>query len=145
MPVPRDSIGNVMPRPVPANCIDTTPPELWEVLWQIDPKGMMAMPARTRNRGREIQFWKGMGVEDIACDELPREFWTVYWRKFPAGHPQDPSPRQYVSPSEWDPTKDGYYIVNGRLQFRHQGRIYPDATGIDSFLVEEFRSQIARQ
>lgn len=122
-----------MPRPVPSNCIDTTPPELWDILWAIDPEGTMPMPSRVYKNGRHIQFWIGQDADDSAARaDLPQRFWTAYWQRFPSGHPSDPTPRVFVDREEWDPSKDGYYLVGGRLEFRHKAA-RARATGVDAF------------
>lgn len=125
----RDTLGHAMPRPVPAGCVDTTPAALWEPLWEMDPDGAMQMPTEISDRGKRLRFWKGFGIE--GAESMPRPFWHVYWRRFPEGHPEDAAPRIYAPADE---SKYGYFMCNGRLQFRHpDGRIFTDVTGTDVF------------
>lgn len=118
-----------IPRPVPAGVIDTTPPALWDILWEIDPEGKMEMPTSVIRRGRTLQFWKGYNVQ--GAEDLPDEFWQVYDRMFPFGHPEDQTRRIYDRTWEYD--KHGYFLCNGRLQFRSPDGTYLGATGTDDF------------
>ena len=129
------------PRPVPSGCIDTTPSELWDVLWSVDPEGRLPMPTEVKLQyGKVLRFWKGyFGTEYNNNQEertvLPEEFWKAYWKAYPRGHPEDPTRRQYVSSSEWDDAKHGYFHSNGRLVYKHpDGTIYCNGiTGADKF------------
>jgi hypothetical protein len=96
------------------------------------------MPTETKlQHGKVIRFWKAYYPTDGSQDkvELPREFWQAYWKAYPRGHPEDPTPRQYVSRDEWDDSKHGYFHSNGRLIYKHpDGTIYHQGvTGVDQF------------
>jgi hypothetical protein len=127
------------PRPVPSGCIDTTPADLWDVLWKADPEGRQPMPTEVRlPSGRLLRFWKGYYPGEEAQHEkpeLPAEFWQAYWRKYPKGVPEDNTPRHYVSRDAWDDAKHGYFRCNGKLIYKHpNGTIYCNGvTGADRF------------
>ena len=131
------------PRPVPSGCIDATPPDLWDVLWRVDPEGHMPMPAEVRQPdGKVLRFWKGFfyphngnHADDTAV--LPREFWQAYWGTYPRGHREDPTRRQFVPREEWDDAKHGYFHSNGRLIYKHpDGTIFCNGvTGVDQFFT----------
>ena len=124
------------PRPVPAGCIDTTPPDMWDTLWQEDPQGTLCMPTEAWGKGRQpVRFWKAHFTSDNHRPKLPFRFWNVYWGKYPNGHPEDSTPRRYISKHEWDDTKHGYFHSNGRLIFKHpNGTIFCEGvTGADQF------------
>jgi hypothetical protein len=129
------------PRPVPSGCIDTTPADMWDALWRVDPDGQMPMPAEVRQQnGRILRFWKSFyylhnGNQDHDTAVLPKEFWQAYWKAHPRGHHEDLTQRQYVPREEWDDAKHGYFHSKGMLVYKH-----PDGTmscngvtGVDQF------------
>jgi hypothetical protein len=95
------------PIPVPSECIDFTPPELWPVIWKHYPEGI-EMPARVpRNiwerhelTGSTPVFWKcywgKLNNSAMKTDELNEHcvcpptlsyaFWDDYFELFPKGH-----------------------------------------------------------
>ena len=57
--------------PVPSECIDFTPPELWAVIWKHYPQGT-EMPARVPRH-----IWERMEL-----DGPTPVFWRCHWGKF---------------------------------------------------------------
>ena len=95
----------------------------------------MSMPTEVKLDYKKIRFWKSYFNSDNHSPELPQEFWKVYWRTFPKGHPEDPTQQQYVSKDEWDDAKHGYFHSKGSLIFKHpDGTVYlKGVTGADLF------------
>ena len=93
------------------------------------------MPTEVKLDYKKIRFWKSYFNSDNHRPGLPQAFWTAYWRMYPKGHPEDPTPQQFVSKTEWDDSKHGYFHSNGGLIFKHpDGNIYiKGVTGADSF------------
>ena len=123
------------PRPVPGGCIDTTPADMWDTLWLVDPEGNLSMPTETWGKGQQrIRFWKAHFTSDKHHPKMPFRFWNVYWSKYPQGHPEDNTPTMYVPKDVWDDSKHGYFHSNGRLIFKHpNGTIFCGVTGADQF------------
>lgn len=133
------------PRPVPSECVDVTPPEMWETLWELDAAGTMEMPAETMMNGRRVQFWKNhwfklaqqTSPEKAATSRptrpkrLPARFWRQYWSRFPQGHKEDPTERVYPERA-WDDRRHGYWRVDGKLQYRSPDeRVHVNMDGAD--------------
>ena len=136
--VPVLSQMTTRPRPVPSGCIDTTPVDLWDVLWETDPEGKLSMPTFVRlKNGQILRFWKAYfsGSDDQHRPKLPTKFWQTYWKIYPCGHPEDPTPRKYIPSEDWDESKHGYFHSNGKLVYKHpDGTIYSHGvTGVDHF------------
>ena len=150
--VPTDTLGHALPPPVPSECIDTTPRDMWAAYWRLGlkempggvPKGRWRKRKLAENAPRDLdddeppKFWKGFWgrfMDDKYPPQtpwLPDAFWNEYFRRHPSGHTEKPKGRP-IKDAKWDPSKHGYYLVRGALRFKHpNGHMY-DATGVDVF------------
>ena len=128
------------PRPVPSECVDTTPAILWNTLWQLDPNGTLEMPHHEPKTAYGLKiappFWKGQRFFDVQKQtKLPPPFWQVYTRMYPhGGHPCDTTPSENYD-RQWNDREHGYWRgKDGRLQYRSQdGKIHLDVTGTDQW------------
>ena len=117
------------PRPVPSECLDSTPPGLWGVLWELDADGTMEMPA---------DFWKGPHYYSASYHaSLPPAFWNRYRQLFPEGH----RPNYHTRCAPWDDRAYGYWRgKDGLLQYRSpDGTVRLGVTGDGDFWDEASR------
>ena len=92
---------------------------------------------------------------DMEGNALPDEFWIEYLRNHPDGHWEDDTPGDGTAPpwtagrgfgdgirdsrlgddrlGDRAEDKTGYYLIKGRLCFKHKNGMTYSATGVDSF------------
>ncbi len=123
------------PYPVPSECVDITPPLMWDTLWQAGPKGTIELPAEiTAGCGPRIPLWKNHWFKlhkDDKKTHAPPVVARKYWSVFPQGH-TEPTVFEARPKSEWDDQKHGYWNVGGRLQYRSaDGKVHLGVDGAD--------------
>jgi hypothetical protein len=74
---------------------------------------------------------------DMEGATLPDEFWLEYLHKHPDGHWEDETNND-LPPVPWTPgpraeDRTGYYLIRGKLCYRHTNGVTYEATGVDSF------------
>ena len=127
------------PYPTPSECIDTTPPALWDTLWQTDPKGMLEMPAdMVAHDGGKVPMWRNHWFKfqhpDDKFKKLPKKVEQKYWSLFPQGHTEKTAmyEKRQDKKTDWDDQKHGYWNVGGRLQYRSaDGKVHLEVHGTD--------------
>jgi hypothetical protein len=76
---------------------------------------------------------------DMRGQELPDEFWAEYLETHPDGHWQCGGGEGPAAPWQSGPREEdrvGYYLIKGRLCYKHKNGVTYDATGVDSFPPE---------
>jgi hypothetical protein len=158
----RKAHAPIPPPPCPPECIDTLPVDMWEAYWACSDQGRLPLPAsvpyklacfdkrwadavrKWKDRhGGLPKVWKAYWGKfmtdsrpfDMEGNTLPDEFWLEYLRNHPDGHWEDETqgPPQPWTPVQREEDKTGYYLIRGRLCFKHKNGITYEATGVDAF------------
>ena len=125
------------PYPTPSECVDGTPPIMWDTLWQAGPKGTIEMPAEmVAGNGGKVPMWRNHWFKFDKSEKfkkLPKNVERKYWSLFPKGHAEQ---TKYVEKprTEWDDQKHGYWNVGGCLQYRSaDGKVHVNVDGADQW------------
>ena len=123
---------------------------MWASYWYVSRNGMAEIPPsvpfyKWKNKpGDPPKLWKGhwgkfySNKPEEGCKTgiprimMPDEFWEDYAKLYPSGHAEDPTPKA-AAPSTWQESKHGYFLIRGKLFFKHPNGITYEATGVDSF------------
>ena len=127
------------PYPTPSECVDTTPPALWNALWQANPNGMIEMPAEmVAGDGGRVPMWKNHWFKfyhkSDKFKKLPKNVEKKYWSLFPQGHAEKTKYEERPDKKGWDDQKHGYWNVGGKLQYRSaDGKVHINMDGADQW------------
>ena len=100
---------------------------------------------KERHNDNVPKLWKGYWGKFMndpkplytSMDTLPDAFWLEYLERHPDGHWEDET-HPDSAPAPWTPggngeDKHGYWLIKGRLCFKHKNGITYEATGVDAF------------